>query len=97
VTNCSGKRSINYGLCTVAVSSIDIFLLGNKIRTVYTFFVKKKAGLAHNAHQLLFRTRFCVFTKVNMPNQILFKAIWSTETVSQIFQRSLKIQQNLFA
>jgi len=32
-----------------------------------------------------------------MPNQILFKAIWSTETVSQIFQRSLKIQQNLFA
>ena len=54
------SESINNCPCTVLVSCTLMY-------SFYTFFGETKY-VAHNAHQLLFRTRFFVLPKFRMPN-----------------------------
>jgi len=54
--------SINYCFRTVFVSCA-LFVLGKKI---HVYFLVKKVCVAHNVHQLLFRTRFFAITKFSI-------------------------------
>jgi len=61
--------SINYCLCAVGLLVSCTVIYSSLVKGyVYTFLVKRY--VAHNVHQLLFRTRFYVRKKFIIPNVV---------------------------